>query len=264
VAASEGVVDWVALCAESAVASLERANGATAGLIQLREIVKTYYLGGHEVNALRGVTLRIDPGEFIAITGASGSGKSTMMHIIGLLDHPTGGQYYLQGRDVATLGDNEQAGVRNRSIGFVFQAFNLLARTSALKNVELPLRYAGVRARDRTELAREALDMVGLSSRMLHQPSELSGGQQQRVAVARALVTRPAIILADEPTGNLDTRASADIMELLDRLNRDAGKTVVLVTHEPEIAMYARRAVQMRDGRVTSDVATSRSTGVSA
>jgi putative ABC transport system ATP-binding protein len=140
----------------------------------------------------------------------------------------------------------------------------LLARTSALKNVELPLRYAGVRARDRTELAREALDMVGLSSRMLHQPSELSGGQQQRVAVARALVTRPAIILADEPTGNLDTRASADIMELLDRLNRDAGKTVVLVTHEPEIAMYARRAVQMRDGRVTSDVATSRSTGVSA
>ncbi len=235
-----------------------------APLMQLRDIVKVYSMGGQAVHALRGVTVRIDPGEFVAITGASGSGKSTMMHIIGLLDHPTGGQYFLQGRDVATLGDNEQAAVRNRSIGFVFQAFNLLARTSAVKNVELPLLYAGVRAKDRAVLAREALDMVGLASRMSHHPSELSGGQQQRVAVARALVTQPAIILADEPTGNLDTRASADIMGLLETLNRDAGKTVVLVTHEPEIAAYARRIIQMRDGLILDDVLTSQVAGVSA
>ncbi len=237
---------------------------AEPGVIQLLDIAKTYHLGGHEVNALQGVSLRIDPGEFVAITGASGSGKSTMMHIIGLLDHPTSGRYFLQGRDVATLNDNDQAAVRNRSIGFVFQAFNLLARTSALKNVELPLLYAGVRARDRTQRALEALELVGLTSRMHHQPSELSGGQQQRVAVARALVTHPAIILADEPTGNLDTRASADIMGLLDRLNQNSGITVVLVTHEPEIASYARRIVQMRDGLILADDWTSQRAGVPA
>jgi putative ABC transport system ATP-binding protein len=226
---------------------------SSAALMVLQDITKTYRMGRQEVHALRGVSLSLYPGEFVAITGASGSGKSTLMHIIGLLDRPSTGSYFLHGRDVASLGEREQAEIRNRSIGFVFQAFNLLPRTSALKNVELPLVYAGVPGRERSERAQEALDLVGLANRMAHQPSELSGGQQQRVAVARALVTRPAIILADEPTGNLDTRASADIMGLLQQLNRERGMTVVLVTHEADIAGYARRVVQVRDGLILAD-----------
>jgi putative ABC transport system ATP-binding protein len=233
-------------------------------LIELQDIVKTYRMGKQEVHALRGVSLRIDHGEFVAITGASGSGKSTLMHILGLLDRPSTGSYFLEGRDVATLADDEQAAVRNRTIGFVFQAFNLLARTSALKNVELPLVYAGVAVRTRRERAREALEMVGLADRMAHQPSELSGGQQQRVAVARALVTHPAIILGDEPTGNLDSKSSADIMGLLQQLNRERGMTVILVTHETDIAAYARREVQVRDGLILADTPHHRSVRVSA
>jgi putative ABC transport system ATP-binding protein len=223
------------------------------GLIDIRDVVKTYRMGHQAVHALRGVSLSIEPGEFVAITGASGSGKSTLMHIIGLLDRPTSGQYRLLGDDVARLAENELAARRNRSIGFVFQSFNLLARTSALKNVELPLLYAGMRARERAERAYAALAQVGLTDRIRHQPSELSGGQQQRVAIARALVTRPDIILADEPTGNLDTQASAEIMNLLVELNRTRGITVILVTHEAEIAACARRLVQMRDGRIIGD-----------
>jgi len=221
-------------------------------LIQLRSITKTYVMGDQEVHALRGVNLEIRSGEFFAIMGASGSGKSTMMNILGCLDRPTSGQYFLGGRDVATLPDDEQAIMRNRMIGFVFQSFNLLKRTSALKNVELPLVYAGVPSRARAERARAALDKVGLAKRLDHMPSQLSGGQQQRVAIARALVTNPSLMLADEPTGNLDSQVSGEVMRLFQNLNQQ-GLTVVLVTHEEDIAAYARRVVRMRDGNVISD-----------
>jgi len=221
-------------------------------LIEMRRIVKTYQMGDQEVHALRGVNLAIHQGEFVAIMGASGSGKSTMMNIVGCLDRPTEGQYLLDGRDVATLRDDEQAVMRNRTIGFVFQAFNLLRRTTALRNVELPMIYAGAGRSERAARARAALEMVGLGDRLDHQPSQLSGGQQQRVAVARALVTQPSLILADEPTGNLDSQVSAEIMALFRGVN-EQGMTVILVTHEADIAAYARRVVRMRDGQVLSD-----------
>jgi putative ABC transport system ATP-binding protein len=221
-------------------------------LIEIRGITKTYVMGDQEVHALRGVNLDIRTGEFVAIMGASGSGKSTMMNILGCLDRPTTGQYFLGGRDVATLRDDEQAVMRNRMIGFVFQSFNLLKRTTALKNVELPLVYAGVSSSARAERARAALETVGLGARLDHMPSQLSGGQQQRVAIARALVTNPSLILADEPTGNLDSQVSGEVMRLFQNLNNQ-GLTVVLVTHEEDIAAYARRVVRMRDGRVLSD-----------
>jgi putative ABC transport system ATP-binding protein len=221
-------------------------------LIEMRTIFKTYQMGDQEVHALRGVDLQIREGEFVAIMGASGSGKSTMMNIVGCLDRPTSGQYLLNGRDVATLRDDEQAVMRNRTIGFVFQAFNLLRRTTARTNVELPMIYAGVKKSERAARARAALEMVGLGDRLHHHPSQLSGGQQQRVAVARALVTNPSLVLADEPTGNLDSQVSAEVMALFQRVN-ERGMTVVLVTHEPDIAAYARRVVRMRDGQVLSD-----------
>ena len=222
-------------------------------LIELREIYKTYRMGEEEVHALRGVSLRIERGEFVAIMGASGGGKSTLMNMLGCLDRPTSGSYLLRGQDVAGLRDDEQALLRNRTIGFVFQSFNLLARTSALKNVELPLIYSGVPPKLRTERARAALQKVGLGNRLDHQPSQLSGGQQQRVAVARAMVTDAPIIMADEPTGNLDSQVTHEIMELFKALNRDMRITLILVTHEEDVAAYAGRVIRMRDGQVVSD-----------
>ncbi|RUL89090.1 ABC transporter ATP-binding protein [Tautonia sociabilis] len=207
-------------------------------------------MGLEEVRALDGVDLRIDPNEFVAIMGPSGSGKSTLMNILGLLDVPTGGRYWLAGRDVARLSQSEQARERGRRIGFVFQTFELLPRQTALQNVELPLIYSGVR--DRRARAAEALRQVGLADRMTHRPNQMSGGQRQRVAIARALVQEPALILADEPTGNLDTRTSEEILDLFDDLH-DRGQTIVLVTHEPDIAARCRRVVRLRDGRVESD-----------
>jgi len=221
-------------------------------VIQLEEVTKTYRMGRVDVPALRGVSLRVEEGEFIAIMGASGSGKSTLMNIVGCLDLPTSGRYLLDGVDVSQLNDNQLAAIRNRKIGFVFQSFNLIPRSSALHNVETPLIYAG--AHDRRRRARSALEAVGLSDRASHLPTELSGGQQQRVAIARALVTDPTILLADEPTGNLDTDSSQEIMRLLADLNR-AGRTIVLITHEAEIAVFARRVVRLKDGLVVSDEA---------
>jgi putative ABC transport system ATP-binding protein len=221
-------------------------------LIRLERVTKIYRMGDVEVPALRELSLSIGRGEFVAIMGHSGSGKSTLMNIIGCLDHPTSGRYELDGEEVSRLGRNALATVRNRTLGFVFQNFNLLPRTSALENVELPLVYGGVSGRERRRRAAEALAQVGLGDRMHHQPSQLSGGQQQRVAVARALVSRPKIILADEPTGNLDTHTSAEVMALFQDLGR-SGITIVLVTHEPDIAAYASRVVVVRDGRLQSD-----------
>jgi putative ABC transport system ATP-binding protein len=223
-----------------------------APLIGLENVAKVYRMGDVEVHALRGVTLSIRQGEFTAIMGASGSGKSTLMNIIGLLDRPSGGQYRLEGEEVSGLSTERLAEVRNRTIGFVFQSFNLLARTSALENVELPLLYGGVGSADRRRRAAASLDRVGLASRADHHPNQMSGGQQQRVAIARALVTEPRVILADEPTGNLDSRTSVEVMKLFQELGH-GGITVVLVTHEPDISQYASRVIQMRDGRVLSD-----------
>jgi putative ABC transport system ATP-binding protein len=219
-------------------------------LIQMRDVQKIYRMDGIEVHALRGVTLSIDAGEFVAIMGASGSGKSTCMNIIGLLDRPTAGTYMFEGDDVTTFNDVALAGIRNRRLGFVFQSFNLLARTPALENVELPMIYAGVP--DRRERALAALEAVGLKDRAGHLPTQLSGGQQQRVAIARALVMAPSIILADEPTGNLDSTTAEEVMALLERLSQQ-GITIVMVTHEPDIAAHARRLVQFRDGRIVRD-----------
>ena len=222
-------------------------------LIQFRDVAKVYRMGDVEVHALRGVSLTIEQGDFTAIMGASGSGKSTLMNIVGLLDRPTSGAYLLEGEEVSTLSTERLAEVRNRTIGFVFQSFNLLSRTSALENVELPLLYAGVPSAERHERARESLQRVGLGDRLDHHPNQMSGGQQQRVAIARALVNRPRILLADEPTGNLDSHTSEDVMALFQALGH-SGITVILVTHEPDIAAYAARVITMRDGLVRSDL----------
>ena len=220
-------------------------------MIELEAVTKTYRMGKVEVEALRGIDLAIGEGEFVAIMGASGSGKSTLMNIVGCLDVPTSGRYVLDGTDVAKLDDDRLASIRNRKIGFVFQSFNLIPRTTALHNVEMPLIYAG--APDRKQRSLAALTAVGMADRAGHQPTELSGGQQQRAAIARALVTDPAILLADEPTGNLDTASSVEIMKLLVQLNREQGRTIVLITHEPDIATFASRVVELRDGRIVSD-----------
>jgi putative ABC transport system ATP-binding protein len=223
-------------------------------LIAVRDLTKTYHVGEVDVRALRGVTLDVQRGEFIALTGPSGSGKSTFMHLLGCLDRPTSGSYHLNGRDVARLSKRDLARVRNQEIGFVFQGFNLLPRTTALENVELPLMYArGVSGSKRHARARAALESVGLGDRIGHHPNQMSGGQQQRVAIARALVTNPILLLADEPTGNLDSRTSIEVMDIFQKLNVEQGLTIVLVTHEHDIAEYGTRIVSFRDGRVRID-----------
>jgi putative ABC transport system ATP-binding protein len=221
-------------------------------LIRLEDVTKRYAMGSVEVHALRGVSLSVAPGEFTAVMGASGSGKSTLMNIVGCLDRPTSGRYLLGGDEVSRLSSDALAEIRNRTIGFVFQNFSLLSRTTALENVELPLLYAGLRTAERHARAAEALARVGLAERLDHRPNQMSGGQQQRVAIARAIVQRPRLILADEPTGNLDSRTSVEVMALFQELGR-TGITILLVTHEPDIAEYASRVVVMRDGRVISD-----------
>ncbi len=224
-------------------------------LIQAQSISKIYRIGDIELRALDGISTSIDRGEFVAIMGQSGSGKSTFMNVLGCLDTPTGGHYFLDGVDTGGLSRDDLAEIRNRKLGFVFQGFNLLSRTSAIENVELPMLYNGVPARERREKAREALKSVGLEGRGANHPNQLSGGQQQRVAIARALVNDAPIILADEPTGNLDTRTSNEIMDLFVKLNRDEGITVILVTHEPDIAAYSKRIIRFLDGHIVSDEA---------
>ena len=227
-------------------------NSNGKAVIAIRDLVKTYVMGDVRVEALRGINLIVEPGEFIAILGASGSGKSTLMNILGCLDRPTSGEYSLNGTEVSRLSRAELAEIRNRTIGFVFQGFNLLSRTSALENVELPLIYSSVTSAERHARARDALEHVGLADRMDHHPSQLSGGQQQRVAIARALVNRPALILADEPTGNLDTKTSTEIMNLFHELN-DEGRTIILITHEHDIGMNARRRITLKDGEIVHE-----------
>jgi putative ABC transport system ATP-binding protein len=226
-------------------------------LLETRQLAKEYRVGDHLVHALRGVSLGIDAGEFVTIVGPSGSGKSTFMHILGCLDRPTSGQYLMKGRDVSTLPVDELARVRNGMLGFVFQGFNLLARTSAVENVELPLLYTStgvVEAGERRRRALAALDAVGLTDRAEHHPNQLSGGQQQRVAIARALVTQPSVLLADEPTGNLDTATSHEVMQIFQQLRAERGLTIVVITHERDIAAYGSRTIDFRDGQVLSDV----------
>jgi putative ABC transport system ATP-binding protein len=222
-------------------------------LLRVRDLVKNYRMGDMEVPALRGVTLAIERGEFVAVMGSSGSGKSTFMNILGCLDRPTSGKYFLDGDEVGGLTADQWAEIRNQRIGFVFQGFNLLARTTALENVELPMMYNGCSGKQRHQRALEVLGQVGLDQRLNHTPNQLSGGQQQRVAIARALVNQPSLILADEPTGNLDSVTSGEIMGLFQRLNRDQGITIVLVTHETDIAEYAQRQIHFKDGLVVSD-----------
>jgi putative ABC transport system ATP-binding protein len=221
-------------------------------VIQLREATRTYELGTIKVRALRAVTLRIERGDFVAIMGSSGSGKSTLMNLLGCLDAPTEGRYLLDGVDAAQMDEDDLADLRNRKIGFVFQSFNLVPRTSALANVELPLSYAGLKGPERRQRAERALASVGMSDRLHHQPSELSGGQQQRVAVARAIVTNPSLILADEPTGNLDSRSTAEVLAIFSRLNEER-RTVVLITHEPDVAERAKRIIRLSDGQIVED-----------
>ena len=222
-------------------------------LIETRDLWKTYVMGEEEIHALRGVSIQIERGEYVAIMGPSGSGKSTLMNLIGCLDTPSKGSYLLNNKEVAAMNDDELAQIRNEEIGFVFQTFNLLPRATALHNVELPLIYAGMPAKQRQERAKQALEKVDLTSRASHRPNELSGGQRQRVAIARALVNDPSILLADEPTGNLDSKTGNEIMGVFDRLHA-SGTTIVLVTHEPDIAAYAHRAIHIRDGQVEKDV----------
>jgi putative ABC transport system ATP-binding protein len=226
-------------------------------LIEVKNLSKTYQLGANNVvHALRGISLSIDKGEFVTVVGPSGSGKSTLMHILGCLDQPTSGQYFLDGKDVSRLSDDELSGIRNRQLGFVFQGFNLLARTSALENVELPLLYTnggGFSAAERRKRAAAALEAVGLSDRADHHPNQLSGGQQQRVAIARALLNNPSILLADEPTGNLDSRTSIEVMDIFQALKEQRGITIVLITHEQQVAEYGSRIVTFKDGHIVSD-----------
>ena len=222
-------------------------------LIETRDLWKTYVMGEEEIHALRGVSIQIERGEYVAIMGPSGSGKSTLMNLIGCLDTPTKGSYLLNGKEVASMNDDELARIRNEEIGFVFQTFNLLPRATALHNVELPLIYAGLASKDRQERARQALEKVELTARSAHRPNELSGGQRQRVAIARALVNNPSILLADEPTGNLDSKTGNEIMNVFERLHA-GGNTIVLVTHEADIAAYAHRVISIRDGQVEKDV----------
>ncbi len=221
-------------------------------LIQIEHLKKTYYVGKVKVEALRGVSFEINTGEFVSIMGPSGSGKSTLMHIMGCLDYPTEGKYFLSGQDVSKLNDNQLALFRNQKIGFVFQQFNLLPKTTILRNVELPLTYNDTHSKNKKRLAVQALEEVGLGDRLKHRPNEISGGQKQRVAIARALVNHPSIILADEPTGNLDSKTGQDIMRMIDKLH-DKGNTIILVTHEPEIARYAKRVIHLKDGLIDRD-----------
>jgi putative ABC transport system ATP-binding protein len=229
-------------------------------VIAVKNLVKTYVVGEIEVKALRGLNLTVQPGEFLAVTGQSGSGKSTFMHIVGCLDKPTSGQYFLDGEDVSRMSKDQLAAIRNKKIGFVFQGFNLLSRTTALDNVELPLLYgsSGLKASERHKRAMAVLTAVGLDQRADHHPNQLSGGQQQRVAIARSLINNPSILLADEPTGNLDTRTSIEVMDIFQKLNTERGITVLLITHEHDIAEYGTRIVQFRDGHVVSDHPVSR------
>ncbi len=219
-------------------------------IIELQNLVKTYKIGDTEVRALRGVSYTVEEGDFLAIMGPSGSGKSSLMNILGCLDKPTSGQYLLEGQDVSTFNKDELARIRNRKIGFVFQTFNLLSRTTALENVELPLLYTSAHSRERHERAMAALDSVGLGDRAMHKTNQLSGGEQQRIAIARALLNSPTLILADEPTGNLDTKTSNEIMDIFTKLNVEKGITMVMVTHEPDIACYARKRIYVRDGQI--------------
>ena len=225
----------------------------TMALIETVDLWKTYQMGDEQIHALRGVSIQIERGEYVAIMGPSGSGKSTLMNLIGCLDTPSKGSYLLNGKQASLMDDNELARIRNEEIGFVFQTFNLLPRATALRNVELPLVYAGIPAKDREARAKAALDKVELSSRMGHRPNELSGGQRQRVAIARALVNNPSILLADEPTGNLDSKTGIEIMGLFERLHK-AGNTIILVTHEADVAAYAYRSIHIRDGQIEQDV----------
>ena len=225
---------------------------ATEPLLRLENIHKTYDMGDVRVHALRGVGFRVEPGEFVAIMGPSGSGKSTLMHIIGCLDRPTAGEYFLEGEDVSQKGDDELAELRNRYLGFVFQEFNLLPSMTALENVALPLTYRGASARERVEIATRALERVGLGDRVRHKPNQLSGGQKQRVAIARSLATEPAVLMADEPTGNLDTTAQGDIMGILSELN-ESGITVIVVTHDPAVGAHCKRVIRLLDGSIVGD-----------
>jgi len=222
-------------------------------VVEAKDITKVYQMGEVEVHALRGLSVNIEQGEILSIMGPSGSGKSTLMNILGCLDRPTAGEYHLNGESVETLNDDQLAEIRNRGVGFVFQSFNLLPRATALANVELPMRYAVLNGRNRKQVATEALEAVGLGDRIHHRPNELSGGQMQRVAIARALVNNPAIIMADEPTGNLDTKSGDEIMALLRNLNKERGTTLIIVTHDPEVAELTDRIISIRDGRIAED-----------